>query len=105
MEEIKFNPEFEEPMINDEKTATIRYWDEYRVLPGDPFTAINAETDRIIINGTIEDVVDRTVKDIVENNVRGHRNYESVEELINELETYYPDGRFTEDTELQVLYW
>lgn len=106
MEEVKFDPKFTELIRDGKKTSTIRYWNNLRLLPGEPFVAKeDTEEEEIIENLTVEDVEQRPAWHIVEHGVEGHRDYDSVEELIEELEDYYPEADITEDTILQIPKW
>ena len=105
MEEVEFHPRFVDAIRNGEKTSTIRYWDEYRLLPGEPFATVQADTGDIISNERCEDVEDLTAKQIVERGVDGHEEYDSVEELTEAMEEFYPDEVIVPSTIFKVVHW
>jgi len=87
-----------------EKTATIR------VDPSRPYN----EDDRITLTGTDDEpiaeavVTDRwwtTTRMAAGMGVAGHRDYESVEDLLAELRAYYPEKTIDATTQVDVIQW
>jgi hypothetical protein len=87
-----------------DKTATIR------VDPSHPYN----EDDRITLTGTDDEpiaeavVTDRwwtTARMAAGMGVAGHRDYEGVEDLLEELREYYPDAEIDATTQVDVIQW
>lgn len=99
--EIRFYEDFVDSIWNEEKTQTLRYgWSK---LPekGDSYHAISTQKGDAFAEIEIQAVEELTVEESVQRDFSGHRNYTSVEELLEELEEYY-DG-ISEETTLHLI--
>lgn len=103
--ELEFDSKHVRPINRESKDHTIRVTEELERTPrhGDSI-AMLAES-RPFAEGVVETVVPFSPTTYVELSPPGHREYDDVDELLEELSSYYPDVDLDESTELTVIWW
>lgn len=98
---LRYHNEHVEPTRSGEKTATLRYGHAGRLEQGDVAEFVD-EHDQVFAIAEITTVDERTVGEIVDQELEGHREYDDVDELVDELSRYYGEQGFDETTALTV---
>ena len=101
---IEFDSSYEVPIQTGNKRATIRIWDQPKVLEGDQFMAVT-ESGKTIGNYTVRNIELRTVEDIIEDGVDGHQDYDDFDHFEHVFSSFYPNAGIDEETEMYVIYW
>lgn len=103
--QLKFDDKHIMPILNGEKTVTLRIGMESGDFEeGSPILFCDEGGDWFAEAG----VVDRgytTVEMAAKMDWDGHRNYDGVDELLEELRSYYPDEEIGPNTKLEIIEW
>lgn len=106
MSYLRFADEHVDAILEGEKWITAR-WDVDRdIHPGDVVSAFD-EADRLFAELETVHVTPMPAERFVHliDLVGGHRHYEDVDELLDELESYYAPNRFSANTTLHVIFF
>lgn len=99
---VKFASIYVGPILDQNKTQTLRYdWDK-PLTKGDIVKAVDAGTDTVFCDIKITNIEKLTIQDCVDREFEGHENYESVEELVTVLNQFYT-ADFDENTTLHLI--
>jgi hypothetical protein len=104
---IHFIPKYVEPILEEEKTATVRYgWDKDK-LPekGERLHLINSGVYEIFATAYVQFVESMTIEEFVNETWEGHKEYSSSEEMIWALGHFYDNSDMTKDAEIDVIKW
>ena len=102
---LKFADEHVDAILAGEKTATIRLDLVGDALPeGEPFQLADESGDPFA-RAVVENRSWTTVAMAAKIEFDGHRRYEDSDELIEELEEYYPDHDIDWSTTVELVYW
>ncbi|MFC6720943.1 hypothetical protein ACFQGT_00150 [Natrialbaceae archaeon GCM10025810] len=101
---LKFADRHVQPILGRRKTATIRYDLEHTLRIGECVHLCDESGDRFA-SAIVSDTGYESAQWIADRGIDGHRSYRSVDELLAELETYYPDADLTPETCLDIVYW
>lgn len=103
--ELEFDSKHIEPILSGEKTVTLRVGLDASDYPvGSPLAFVDEGGDLF----AEAEVVDRgytTVEMAAKMQFDGHRDYESADELIEELSEYYPDEEIGPATKIEIVEW
>lgn len=105
--EIKFIRKYVTPIILGAKTATVRYgWDSEN-LPnkGEQITLVNSFNNNNFATATVENVEHLTIEEFVNQSWSGHKEYDSVEDMIWALGHFYDESELDAETEIAVIHW
>lgn len=106
--QLKFAEEHHEAILTGEKTATIRLpevgdsWGQYQV--GRTLVLCDEDGDRLH-SAPITDRGYNDARSIAEHGIEGHRDYDDVDEFLEEMREYYPDANLTPETCFEIVYW
>jgi hypothetical protein len=97
MDRFGFDSSFEKPILNLEKTQTLRKRDKENLKKGDEFV-VRLSTGEEIGIAKLEQKETLTVKEVLERDFDGHYTYSSLEELNERLSEYYSKKFSLNDT-------
>lgn len=102
---LKFAEEHVEPILKGQKEATIRVADRDE-LPsiGDRVHLCDGDGE-CFATAIVDDRGWTTVDMAARMDIDGHRSYRDAEELLDELERYYPDEGLGEQSQVELVYW
>lgn len=102
--QLKFANKHVEPILKGKKTATLRVGLDEDLPIGARFQLCNENGYRFA-SAIVDDRGYTTVDMAARMDFDGHRNYRSPEDLVEELEGYYPDEEIGEQTRVEIVYW
>ena len=102
MKTLKFTPELCTLILNGEKTATWRLFDDKDLQVGDEIEFINKETSTKFGQGIITAIKIKTLSTLEEADWDGHEQYISEEEMYATYRSYYGD-KVNPDTEVKII--
>lgn len=100
---LKFDSKFRQKIIKGEKNCTIRFDDVARINEGDKVVLKDSD-DTIFASAGIKRKVVRGAGEIVGMRIDGHREYDSMEEFLNEMNKYY-GGRISDESNLYMIWF
>lgn len=101
---LAFTDAHVQPILNDQKTLTARYDFEHGFSPGHYIELTDSKRDCFAI-ARINRKTKMSVEDFVKARFEGHRTYDSVEELLEQLRMYYSNAQLTSESTLTVLWF
>jgi len=101
---LKFADKHIQPILGGQKTATLRLDLDGRYPIGDRLVLCDADGERFA-SAFIDDRGWTTVNMAAEMDIDGHRRHGGVDELIAELENYYPEEHVRPETKVEIVYW
>lgn len=101
---MKFADKHVDAILGGRKTLTFRLATENSPNIGDRLRLLDESGERFA-SVPVADVGYISVETAAHENIDGHRTYRSTDELIEELEGYYPDEEITPETMLDIVYW
>ncbi|AGM11327.1 hypothetical protein HHTV1_74 [Haloarcula hispanica tailed virus 1] len=101
---IPFHPRFTEAIEEGTKRFTLRVDPGYDPVPGDPLELVDGDREPIT-GATCKLNAEVPAAWIPQWKFLGHREYEDLEALIEELAEYYPDHDIDQDTPITVIGW
>jgi len=102
MKILKFKPELCQQILNSEKTATWRLFDDKDLQEGDEIQFVNKETGNVIGKGEILKLKVTTLGNLEEQDWVGHERYSCEEEMYTTYKDYYGD-KVGPDSELKII--
>lgn len=103
---LKFAEEHVEPILEGEKYQTLRYDVDEEINAGDRLELLEAESGEPFARTTVDVTGTVSARWFVEGpNWDGHRSYDTVGELLDELRRYYPDADLGPRAELVLVEW
>lgn len=101
---IKFSWGHRHPILDGEKTLTVRHrWDQ-PLSEGDVLL-METPDELPFANARVEAVDEMTAFDFVAAEPEGHKTYPSVEGFLTEMGAYYPEADLTPNTDLTLIRW
>lgn len=97
---LAFATEFETPVIEGEKTETIRYNLEYVPDQGEYLIGTTGDTAMLL---SVTSVDQCNVSELPSISFTGHKNYSSAEEALEHLRNYYDDPELTVSSDVLIL--
>ena len=104
MIQIPFHPRFTEAIEEGQKRFTLRLDPGYDPHPGQRLSLVDENRD-IISRATCTLNAQVPAGWIPHWRFQGHREYDSLDELAEELAEYYPDAELDGDTPITVIAW
>lgn len=103
---LDFHPKHARPLLEGLKTCTARpTWAlDFDPEPGMGLNLLDDEQDEFFAAAGIMAVYETTIASFIALDPAGHRSYDSAEEMIDELQQYYPGTAFNRTTKLWVIY-
>ena len=102
MKTIKFRHNLVESILNQEKTATQRLFDDKDLQDGDEVGLIDWESGDEFSMARIIKVYEKKISEIEDSDYKGHKKYQSLEEMINSFREFYGD-KVNEDTIVKII--
>lgn len=102
---LKFDNKHIPQILSGEKTVTLRVGmgsDEFR--EGDPIMFCDEEGD-FFAEAEVKDRSYTTVAMAARMDWDGHTDYDSADQLLDQLQGYYPDEDISPDTRLEIIEW
>lgn len=100
---LSFKHKFVRDILSGEKWLTARLWEEEPWAEGDEIELVETRHYDVFAQGRIDWIETFTVEDFVQHNWEGHRNYDSCEEFIEEMEKYYADVEIDKNSEIFLI--
>lgn len=100
---LKFAEEHIQPILRGQKTATLRL-DMDLIQIGQRVHLVDEDGVRFA-TVVVSDRGYESIEWLQRAGVDGHRDYDSVEEMIEAMQRYYPDADIGPQTCLDVVYW
>lgn len=101
---LKFDTDFVVPIVDGEKTLTLRHDLDFEPEPGDRLQlAATAANVGVFARAELVDVEQLTVAAAAERDFDGHRTYAGLDDVLAELREYYPDATIGPETLLTAL--
>lgn len=103
---MKFIPKYINPILNGKKTCTVRYgWnDDDLPLIGERILMTNSQNGITFADATCSWIDTMTIEEFVNETWEGHKEYESVDEMIWAMGHFYTESMNAE-TEVDVIGW
>lgn len=101
---LRFDNALVGDIIDENKTMTIRYDLDLGVFPGNRIGLLT-EGGTKFGSAEIDEIFEMSAQYFADQNFQGHRPYDGVGELLDELHGYYPDQEFRPYTEFDVVKW
>lgn len=93
-----------DPTLTGAKTLTARYEFEREYHEG-LLLFLQTPDDTVFATARVDRVVQMSVEDFVNAQFSGHQTYDSTDELLAELERYYPSATLSAETRLTVIWF
>jgi hypothetical protein len=101
---LKFDTDFVVPIVDGEKTLTLRHDLDIDPKPGMRLRlAATTENVGVFARAELVDVEQLTVAAAAERDFDGHRTYDGLDDVLAELREYYPDATIGPETLLTAL--
>ena len=101
---IKFDGRYVTPILERDKTATIRFgWDTS--LRERDTLVMQTPDDDVFAKAEVVSVIDMTITDAAAADIPGHESYSSVDECLDKLSYFYPDADLTPNSTVTVIWW
>lgn len=102
MKTIKFRHNLVESILNQEKTTTWRLFDDKDLQIGDEIELIDWESRDKFSKAKIIKVYEKKISEIEDFDYKGHKKYQSQEEMINGFREFYGD-KVNENTTVKII--
>ncbi len=102
MKTLKFKPHLCQQILDGEKTATWRLFDDKDLEEGDEINFVNKETLESFGKGYIKELKIKSLGTLVEGDWEGHERFASEEEMYETYKSYYGD-KVGPDSELKII--
>ncbi len=102
MKVLKFTPELCLLILDGEKVATWRLFDDKDLQAGDEIEFVNKETLEVFGRGEITHLKTKTLGTLEDSDWEGHERYKSVEAMYEAYRGYYGD-KVGPDSELKII--
>jgi hypothetical protein len=102
--ELKFDDKFRERLKSGEKTATFRIGLDSEIEEGKEMWVCDSDGNRIMKSRVLE-ITGMTITEAVRQEIDGHKSYESPDELVEVMESYYPEEDIHRHTPIDVVRW
>lgn len=105
MYELKFGDEPLERVLEDHKRTTWRLLSDtpvHQLKPGTRFYALNDDGDRVAVL-IVEWIKLTKVSSLSMEDLKYHKRYDNVGEIVKELQNYYPDENVSVATNIAVI--
>jgi ribonuclease HI len=108
MKTLKFDHAISKAISKGEKTSTWRMYDDKDLSVNDTFSVIDKvnpndpSTWRVAGNATITQIVEKNLGSITKEDMEGHEEFASTEEMLAKYQNYY-GGRVTLDTPIKMI--
>ena len=103
--QLKFADEHIVPILNGEKTMTLRVGlDSTDFKQARPISFCDTDG-ALFAEAAVEDRGYTTVEMAANMHLEGHRNYDGTDELLEELKSYYPDNDIDANTRVDIIRW
>lgn len=101
---ITFAYQYPQPILQHDKTRTLRYGWEKPLEPGDTLLMHTPDGEHFA-NARCRSVQEMTAFDAAASELKGHRSYNSVSELLTHLRRHYREADLTPNTDLTDIAW
>lgn len=101
---VKFLSAFKTPIMNEEKTLTIRHNLSDEIDIGDTVAFIDSDGNEFAWAKVLSRA-QMTAKAIVESEFSGHRNYSDMRNFALSMREFYPDSYFGPDTMMDIIWF
>lgn len=99
---IKFREKLSKLILNGEKSATWRLFDDKDISEGDELSLVVWETGEEFVKAKVVFVKENKFKDLNEEDWEGHERYDSDEEMYKEFSLYYKQA-VDENTVVKII--
>ncbi|HYH75557.1 MAG TPA: ribonuclease HI family protein [Candidatus Saccharimonadales bacterium] len=95
MKTLKLDHNLAQQVVQGTMTSTWRMYDDKNISVNDVIEVIdkvdpkNPDTWLVVANATVDEVVEKRLSDVKINDNKGHREYESQEQMLQEFQRYY----------------
>ena len=103
MKTLKFAPNLVDIILEGEKTATWRLFDDKDLQVEDEISFINKETGERFGVAKIASISIKTLGELDDGDFERHEPFSSEEEMYKTYQSYYPNEDVNEDTELKIV--
>lgn len=90
MKYLKFKTDFIQEILNGDKTATWRLFDDKDLKIGDELELIDKSTNKFFARAKIRDIQEKSIGELSDNELKNH-GYQNIEQMIKSHKVYYGD--------------
>lgn len=102
MKKLKFEHVLVEMILEGRKVATWRIFDDKDLQVGDSLELVEFETGEVFAKAEIENIKEKKMSEITEEDFDGHENYSNRDEMLKTYQGYYGD-RVNWDTPVKMI--
>ncbi|MBX4199641.1 reverse transcriptase-like protein [Candidatus Saccharibacteria bacterium] len=110
MKTLKFDHELAQLILNGNKTSTWRLYDDKDLSVDDHIKIIdkvepnNPDSWKVIGQGKVNEVIEKRLDDVSQEDMNGHETFNSKEEMLNTYKQYYGE-RVTFETPVKIIHF
>jgi len=103
MKTLKFKGFKAKMILDGAKTSTMRLFDDKNIKAWEDLEFINSDTNEVFAHAVTTDVAEKKLSELDEIDFEGHEKWDSPEEMLKSLQTYYGADKVTMDTLVKVI--
>lgn len=104
MKKLKFTSDLSRLILEGEKTATWRFFDDKDLSVGDKLELVNKESEKVFAQAEITSIKEKPLGEVKEADFDGHGTYKNKEEMLATYRGYYGD-RVNWDTVVKMIHF
>jgi hypothetical protein len=105
MKTLKFEPQLAQMILNGQKSATWRLFDDKALVVGDIFELIDRQNGESFGTGVIKEVKIKSFATLEPEDWLGHETFSSKEEMLDTYKKYYSKHQVDLVTEIKIVFF